>query len=78
MGVAAGDDGGKEARIALCNAGDTPVLLTLQQDQFGDAAAFVQDTIDPPGNVHATKAFQKHLAGVLTRRALEIALERSR
>jgi CO/xanthine dehydrogenase FAD-binding subunit len=38
----------------------------------------VQDTIDPPGNVHATKAFQKHLAGVLTRRALELALERSR
>ncbi len=70
--------GGKEARIALCNAGDTPVLLTLQQDQFGDAGAFVQDSIDPPGNVHATKAFQKHLAGVLTRRALEIALERSR
>jgi CO/xanthine dehydrogenase FAD-binding subunit len=65
---------GKEARLAFCNAGATPVLIEL--DQIEDAAARIQAKIDPPGNVHATKAFQRHLAGVLTRRALQIALSR--
>jgi CO/xanthine dehydrogenase FAD-binding subunit len=34
--------------------------------------------LDPPGNVHAGKDYQRHLAGVLTRRALLTALERCR
>jgi CO/xanthine dehydrogenase FAD-binding subunit len=67
-----------EARLAFCNASETPVLVVLDKAQFDDAAAQVQKAIDPPGNVHATKAFQRHLAGVLTRRALQIALERAR
>ena len=62
-------------RLAFCNAGETPVLVELAQIQ--DAAAQVQAKIDPPGNVHASKAFQRHLAGVLTRRALQIALARA-
>jgi CO/xanthine dehydrogenase FAD-binding subunit len=73
MGVAAVVTG-KEARLAFCNAGATPVLIEL--DRIEDAAARIQAKIDPPGNVHATKAFQRHLAGVLTRRALQIALSR--
>jgi CO/xanthine dehydrogenase FAD-binding subunit len=75
MGVAAVVTLGKEARIALCNAGATPVLVVVSQ--LDDAAAQVQKAIDPPGNVHATKAFQRHLAGVLTRRALQTALQRA-
>ena len=75
MGVAAVVTPGKGARLAFCNAGATPVLVALSQ--LDDAAAQVQKAIDPPGNVHATKAFQRHLAGVLTRRALQIALERA-
>lgn len=75
MGVAAVVTPGKEARVALCNAGETPVLVVTSQ--LEDAADEVQKAIDPPGNVHATKAFQRHLAGVLTRRALRIALERA-
>ena len=75
MGVAAVVTLGKEARIALCNAGATPVLVVVSQ--LDDAAAQVQKAIDPPGNVHATKAFQRHLAGVLTRRALQTALARA-
>jgi aerobic carbon-monoxide dehydrogenase medium subunit len=74
MGVAAVVTG-KEARLAFCNAGATPMLVEL--DHIEDAEAQVQAKIDPPGNVHATKAFQRHLAGVLTRRALQIALERA-
>jgi carbon-monoxide dehydrogenase medium subunit len=73
MGVAAVVTG-KEARLAFCNAGATPVLVEL--DRIEDAAARIQAKIDPPGNVHASKAFQRHLAGVLTRRALQIALSR--
>jgi carbon-monoxide dehydrogenase medium subunit len=75
MGVAAVVTLGKKARLAFCNAGETPVLVEF--DQIEDAAALVQAKIDPPGNVHATKAFQRHLAGVLTRRALETALMRA-
>ena len=75
MGVAAVVIGGREARIALCNAGETPILVEV--DRIEDAEDAVQARIDPPGNVHATKAFQRHLAGVLARRALQIALERA-
>jgi aerobic carbon-monoxide dehydrogenase medium subunit len=69
-----------EARIALCNAGETAVFArdaskSLAGRQIGsgeidDAAELVQGAIDPGGNVHASKAFQRHLAGVLTKRAL--------
>lgn len=76
MGVAAVVTPGREARIALCNAGDTPVLVEVTDLQ--DAPAQVQAKIDPPGNVHASKDFQRHLAGVLTRRALKIASERAK
>ena len=40
-------------------------------------AAQVEARIDPPGSVHASRAFQRHLAGVLARRALQIALSRA-
>jgi CO/xanthine dehydrogenase FAD-binding subunit len=92
MGVAAvvtlGKDGTcTHARLAYCNAGATPVLgaraaqaLVGQRvagSHIDDAAAAAQRDIDPPGNVHASKAFQRHLAGVLTRRALRTALDRA-
>jgi aerobic carbon-monoxide dehydrogenase medium subunit len=75
MGVAAVVTRGKEARIALCNAGVTPVLVEVSAME--EAVDAVQAKIDPPGNVHASKDFQRHLAGVLTRRALEIAVQRA-
>ena len=74
MGVAALVTG-NEARLAFCNAGSTPVLVEL--DQTRDVAAQVEARIDPPGSVHASRAFQRHLAGVLARRALQIALSRA-
>jgi CO/xanthine dehydrogenase FAD-binding subunit len=73
----------REARIGLCNAGDTPILaeqagqsltgLQIGTAEVDQAAALVQDAIDPAGNVHASKDFQRHLAGVLTKRALATA-----
>jgi carbon-monoxide dehydrogenase medium subunit len=91
MGVAAivaldADGRCTHARLAYCNAGDTPVGAGAAQALVGGAiggseidavAAAAQRELDPPGNVHASKAFQRHLAGVLTRRALQAAVNRA-
>ena len=93
IGVAATvrlDDDGRcaEARIGLCNAGDGPVFaaaasLSLAGRQIGDkeigeAAELMQRDIDPGGSIHASKEFQRHIAGVLTKRALAAANKRAR
>jgi len=75
------------ARIALCNAGDTPVLAAQAGDsliggrvagaEIENAAELVRRSIEPGGNVHASKEFQRHIAGVLTARALAVASERA-
>jgi carbon-monoxide dehydrogenase medium subunit len=75
-------------RGALCGVGDTPVDVSdaLAQvcgsaDEDGaikDAAAAVRKAIEPAGNVHASAAYQRHLAGVLIERGLPTALERAR
>ena len=92
MGVAAvvalaADDRCTHARLAYCNAGETPVSAAtaaqalvgnpIGERQIHDVAAVAQREIDPLGNVHASKAFQRHLAGVLTRRALQTAVDRA-
>jgi len=84
------DEGGRcvAARIALCNAADTPILAEdagaslagepISSTAIDQAADLVQRAIDPGGNVHASKEFQRHLAGVLTKRALATASGRAR
>ncbi len=84
------DDHGRcaEARIGLCNAGDGPVFATqaarslagraIGKNEIAEAAKLVQSEIDPGGSIHASKEFQRHLAGVLTMRALTKAGERAR
>jgi carbon-monoxide dehydrogenase medium subunit len=77
-----------EARIGLCNAGDGPVFAAEASEslagrsvgaaEIAEAAELVQHDIDPGGSIHASKEFQRHLAGVLTRRALTKASERAR
>jgi carbon-monoxide dehydrogenase medium subunit len=87
--VQIGDDGRcSAARIALCNAGDAPVFAAdaaaslrgrpLGQDDIDAAADLVQRAIDPGGSIHGSKEFQRHVAGVLTRRALTTANQRAR
>jgi carbon-monoxide dehydrogenase medium subunit len=41
-----------------------------------EAAAAVQQMIAPSGNVHANADYQRHVAGVLTERALRTAYQR--
>jgi CO/xanthine dehydrogenase FAD-binding subunit len=77
-----------EARIGLCNAGDGPVYADQASDslvgreigerEIAEAAALVQGAIDPGGSIHARKDYQRHIAGVLTVRALTAANERAR
>jgi carbon-monoxide dehydrogenase medium subunit len=76
------------ARIGLCNAGDGPVFATeasgslvgtmIDKPAIEAAVALIQRAIDPGGSIHASKEFQRHLAGVLTERALTKANERVR
>lgn len=77
-----------EVRLAYCNAGETPVAApkaaqVLKSQRIADgsaraAAEMAKGEIRPFGNVHASADYQRHLAGVLTRRALLIAAERAR
>jgi CO/xanthine dehydrogenase FAD-binding subunit len=79
----------REARLVYLSAGDAPVqaleaarLLAGEElsDSVIEAAAekASRDEIHPPGDVHATPEFKRHLARVLTRRALRRAADRAR
>jgi carbon-monoxide dehydrogenase medium subunit len=92
MGVAAVvtlDEQGicRSVRLVYLNAGEKPVhagraaqslLGQAPEPQLIEAAAAAADSeIEPMGNVHASPAYQRHLARVLTRRALAQAVERA-
>jgi aerobic carbon-monoxide dehydrogenase medium subunit len=93
MGVAVSvtlDKSGKceKASLVYLNAGDGPVeakeaadsLKGLKPDDkiIESAAAMAgEKEINPYGNVHASPDFQRHLARVLTQRALKQAFERA-
>jgi aerobic carbon-monoxide dehydrogenase medium subunit len=73
-----------DARIGLTNMGATPLRATAaenalrggQLDDSSIAAAAEQaaEGTDPPGDLNATPEYKRHLARVLTRRALEEAV----
>lgn len=72
VGVAAID-----GRIALANMGSTPLRATAAEEALAggaspaDAAARAADGTSPGEDMHADKPYRRHLAKVLTRRALE-------
>jgi CO/xanthine dehydrogenase FAD-binding subunit len=92
-GVAAAvrvDDAGRcaDARIALLSVGERPMLAanaakTLAgQVPSADAIRAAADAlatrdVDPPSDIHASARYRRHLASVLTRRALERAFARA-
>ncbi len=76
------------ARLGLCSVGPTPVrphaaeaLLRSQhpgQEAWTAAAAAVIAALDdPPSDIHGSADYRRHLAGVLTIRALALAAERA-
>jgi carbon-monoxide dehydrogenase medium subunit len=79
--------GCRAARIALLSVGDGPVLAAQaaallvgqapSDELLRAAAAAVARDIDPPSDIHASAAYRRHLAAVLTRRALARAFERA-
>jgi carbon-monoxide dehydrogenase medium subunit len=92
MGVAAvvtrGADGTcTSARIACCSAGPTPVAApraaaalvgtALADADLAAAADIVMQEVAPTGSVQASPAYQRHLAGVIARRALATARDRA-
>jgi carbon-monoxide dehydrogenase medium subunit len=93
MGVATlltlGQDGKCEhARLVYLNAGDGPIVAkgssdmlegeSVSDELIESAAAFASENeITPFGNIHASADFQRHLANVLTKKALKQALQRA-
>jgi carbon-monoxide dehydrogenase medium subunit len=70
-----------DARIGLTHMGATPLRATaaenalrgsnLDHAALGAAAERAAEGTDPPGDLNATPDYKRHLARVLTRRALE-------
>jgi aerobic carbon-monoxide dehydrogenase medium subunit len=73
----------EDARIGLTNMGSTPLRATaaeealrgqsLDADRIAAAAEQAAEGTEPPGDLNATPDYKRHLARVLTRRALEPA-----
>lgn len=77
-----------DARLALCAVGPTALRATAAEaalrgqrpgpEAWAAAAAEVQAAItEAPSDIHGSADYRRHLAGVLTRRALGIAAERA-
>jgi CO/xanthine dehydrogenase FAD-binding subunit len=92
MGVAVTltlDPGGRcvAATLVYCNADDRPfdakqaaaalIGERIAAPAIEAAAEAATRAVRPPGGIHASAAFQRHLAGVLTRRAVARAHERA-
>jgi aerobic carbon-monoxide dehydrogenase medium subunit len=81
------DESGKiaDARVALFGVAPTPVrarkaerALIGREPNDGamlDAAALVDDVLDPCGDIHASSAYRKRVAAVLTARVLKRAVQ---
>ncbi len=75
----------REARLVLTSVGPAPVRTAraeqrlvgspLRQEDIRDAARIAAEEIDPTGEIMASAEYEKHLVGVMTRYALEKAME---
>jgi CO/xanthine dehydrogenase FAD-binding subunit len=74
------------ARIVLTGVGGKPTRAREAEtllvggevrDRARAAADAVRSSIDPDADIHATKEYRTHLAGVLTERAIFVAYERA-
>lgn len=76
------DDGSiRDAAIGLFSVGDRPILSKagsgvlrgrpLDAAAIAETAEATAEALDPPGDIHATPTYRRHLVRVLARRALE-------
>ncbi len=61
----------ERARVALLSVAPTPLVLDVPD--VADAAEFARASIRPTPDIHASAEYRRHLAGVLTERALRDA-----
>jgi carbon-monoxide dehydrogenase medium subunit len=59
------------ARIALLSVAPTPIVLDVPDG--AEAAELARSSVDPTPDIHASGEYRRHLAGVLTERALREA-----
>jgi aerobic carbon-monoxide dehydrogenase medium subunit len=88
--IAIDEDGSiAEARLGLCSLGPQPLrpqaaeaLLRGRQPEASAweaaAAAVIAAVDDPPSDIHGSADYRRHLAGVMTERALALAAERAK
>jgi aerobic carbon-monoxide dehydrogenase medium subunit len=77
-----------EAKLALTGVGDRPIRAreaeirlageSLTPSVLAEAADAVRRAIDPGSDIHATAAYRRHVAGVLTGRAIRVAAARAK
>lgn len=77
----------EKASVALGGVGGIPVRAPAVEqaitnteattDVLRHAAELVKGEIEPESDVHASREYRRHLAAVLTRRALQVAVERA-
>lgn len=70
-------EGPFRARAAETALTGSPVDPKNYRKAFAAAAAEVVAAVDPTADVHASSSYRRHLAGVMTQRALETALART-
>jgi carbon-monoxide dehydrogenase medium subunit len=83
----AGDGSCDDVRIGLTHMGSTPLRASaaeqalrgqgLDTESIASAAEQAAEGTEPPGDLNATPDYKRHLARVLTRRALEEAARRA-
>jgi len=84
-----GQDRCQQARLVFFSVGDRPVEARQATEMLKDqtltseaihaaAETAAQQDIDPGSDIHASAEYRRHLAKVLTRRALTQAMERAR
>ena len=76
----------RTARLAAAGVGPTPIRLRAAEDilvhagmteqSIQRAAAKAAELVEPDSDIHASADFRRHLTEVLTRRAIQRALER--
>ena len=73
-----------DARLALTGVGPTPTRPRAAEERlrgqrpsaalFREAARLVVQVVEPESDIHATAKYRRHIAGILTLRALEQAV----